>query len=154
MLAGAATVLPAGCLRAEAGLAEDGVGSEAGVRVGFAVLELPARPFPCCDEPFGVELGKGAKNVEIGRCPGVAVKLRLVVMLVSSRHTSTNSDYDAAMQPLRCNVAKYSKTFSCALHDGAVATDCPALMISGLDHKRRLLKAINKAESLNVLDPT
>ena len=33
-----------------------------------------------CDEPCGVELGKGAKNVEMERCPGVDVEFRLVVI--------------------------------------------------------------------------
>lgn len=41
----------------------------------FAEVGLPR-----CDEPCGVELGKGAKNVEMERCPGVDVELRLVVI--------------------------------------------------------------------------
>ena len=31
-------------------------------------------------DPFGVDAGNAAKNVEIDRCPGVDVELRLVVM--------------------------------------------------------------------------
>ncbi len=38
---------------------------------------------PTCDEPFGVEAGNGAKKVEIDRCPGVEVELRLVVIGVA-----------------------------------------------------------------------
>ena len=38
---------------------------------------------PTCDDPCGVKLGKGAKNVEIERWPDVDVELLFVVMMTA-----------------------------------------------------------------------
>ena len=88
--------------------ADKGDGPVPGVLVRFAALALASCALPCmqvlsvslfgcaggifeslkqdkptCNDPCGVELGNGAKNVEIERCPGVDVELLFVVILTA-----------------------------------------------------------------------
>ena len=51
--------------------------------VQVELVESLKQDKPTCDDPCGVELGKGAKNVEIERCPGVDVELLFVVIITA-----------------------------------------------------------------------
>ena len=44
---------------------------------------------PTCDDPCGVALGNGAKNVEIERCLGVDVELLFVVIFTALARTQS-----------------------------------------------------------------